>query len=153
MPPLPLGEGNRSRSPRAVTFEVCERRRRFRLFCGCWLQTWRRKTVQHRKDCFPQKGHHIHAPTAASCHLCPKTFVPFIPGTTSNALCDQPNIVITLTLFAPIHQLVIFGNGKWFFDEFDLLKGLGFGAVQIELMSALGTGRKFELDDFVYQFR
>ena len=55
-------------------------------------------------------------------------------------------------MFAPVHQLLVFGNGKRFFNEFDLLGGFRFYFSEVELMSAVGTFGEFEFDDFIDQF-
>ena len=57
--------------------------------------------------------------------------------------------MIALAVFAPIHQLLIFGNDNRFFNECDLLKGFCFAVDEVELLLAVGTVCEFEFDDFV----
>ena len=59
---------------------------------------------------------------------------------------------MALAVFAPIHQLLVFGDGNGFLDAFDVLKGFGFGFSEFEFVSAIGTVGEFEFDDFVDQF-
>ena len=56
-------------------------------------------------------------------------------------------------MFAPIHQLLIFGHEKRLFNEFDLLRDFRFTFFEIEFVPAIGTSRQFELDDFIDQLR
>ena len=42
--------------------------------------------------------------------------------------------MIALAVFAPIHQLLIFGNDNRFFNECDLLKGFCFTVNEVELL-------------------
>ena len=65
----------------------------------------------------------------------------------------QSDIMVTLTVFAPIHELLIFGDEKRLLDEFDLLRDFGRGVGEIEFVSTIGTSRQFEFDDFVDEFR
>jgi len=65
----------------------------------------------------------------------------------------QLAVVPTLTMFAPIHELMIFCSEKWFFDKFDLLCDFRFALHEIEFVPAIRARGEFELDDFVDQFR
>ena len=65
----------------------------------------------------------------------------------------QTHIVITSAMFAPRHELLVFGHEKRLFDQFDLLRDFRFTFCKIKLVSAIGTSRQFELDDFIDQFR
>ena len=60
--------------------------------------------------------------------------------------------MIALAMVAPIRQLLVFGNGKGFFDEFDLLSCFWFYFGEVELLSAVGTFGEFEFDNFIDQF-
>jgi hypothetical protein len=60
--------------------------------------------------------------------------------------------VAAWTLFTPILQLLVFGDGDGFFDEFDVLGDLRFDVGEFEFVSAVETGSKFEWIDFVDQF-
>ncbi len=62
------------------------------------------------------------------------------------------DVMVTLAVLAPVHQLLIFRDDKRLCDEFDLLRGFCFGFGEIEFVSAIGTGGEFELDDFVDEF-
>ena len=57
--------------------------------------------------------------------------------------------MMALTVLAPIHQLLIFGNDDRFFDHFDLLGCFRFYFCEIEFVSAIGTVGEFELNDFI----
>ena len=64
----------------------------------------------------------------------------------------QGDVVITLAMPAPIHELLILRDEERFFDEFDL-RDFRRGVGEIELVSAIGALGQFELDDFVDEFR
>ena len=64
----------------------------------------------------------------------------------------QADVVITPAVFAPIHQLLIFGNDNRFCDECNLLKVFCFTVNKVELLLAVGTIGELEFDDFVDEF-